>query len=44
LQKIKLKIDDMSYASELVDIISQKNIKFMEVPVDIVYTDYSISK
>lgn len=44
LDKIKLTIDDMSYASELVDIISEKNIKFIEVPVDIIYTQYSLSK
>ncbi len=44
LNDIKLSIDDMSYASELIDIISQKNISFKEVPVDIIYTDYSISK
>lgn len=44
LNKLKLTIDDMSYASELIDIIWQKKIKFLEVPVDIVYTDYSISK
>lgn len=44
LQKLKLTIDDMSYASELIELISQKNIKFKEVPVNILYTDYSRSK
>lgn len=44
LNEIKLSIDDMSYASELIDIIAQKKIPFKEVPVDIIYTDYSISK
>lgn len=44
INKIKLKMDDMSYASEMIDIISEKNIKFKEVPVNILYTDYSISK
>lgn len=44
LEKIKLSIDDMSYASEMIDIIASKKIKFKEVPVDIIYTDYSLSK
>jgi len=37
-------MDGMSYASEMIDIIAQKNIKFKEVPVDIIYTDYSMYK
>lgn len=44
LDEIKLTIDDMSYASEMIDIIATKNIKFKEVPVDIIYTDYSMWK
>lgn len=44
LNKIKLTIDDMSYASEMIDIIANKKIKFKEIPVDILYTDYSLSK
>lgn len=44
LNKISLKIDSMAYASELIDNISTKNIKYSEVPVDILYTPYSISK
>lgn len=44
LKEIKLKMDDMSYASEMIDIISEKKIKFTEVPVNILYTDYSLSK
>jgi hypothetical protein len=44
LDKIRLTMDDMTYASELIDIISQEKIKFMEVPVDIIYTSYSLSK
>ena len=34
----------MSYASELVDIISSKKISYMEIPVNIKYTEYSLSK
>lgn len=44
IKDLRLTIDDMTYASEMMDIISSKNIKFMEVPVDIKYTEYSISK
>jgi len=44
LNEIVLTLDDMSYSSEMIDIISTKKIKFKEVPVDILYTDYSIAK
>lgn len=44
IKGIRLTIDDMTYASELLDIIASNNIKFMEVPVDIKYTEYSMSK
>lgn len=44
INQIKLTIDDMGYASELIDIIANKKINFMEVPVNIKYTDYSMSK
>jgi len=44
LGKIKLSIDDMWYASELIDIISSKKIPYMEIPVNIKYTEYSLSK
>lgn len=44
LEKIKITIDGMWHASEIIDIISQKKMKYMEVPVDITYTEYSLSK
>lgn len=44
IDDIRLTIDDMWYASELVDIIATKKIKFAEVPVNIKYTTYSMSK
>jgi len=44
INEIYLTIDDMAYASELMDIISMKKINFMEVPVNIKYSDYSIKK
>jgi len=34
----------MGHASEIIDIISSKKIKFAEVPVTIKYTDYSLKK
>ena len=44
IKKIKLTIDSMAYASELIEEIRIKKIKFREVPVDIIYTPYSIKK
>lgn len=44
IDKIRLTIDDMWYASEMIDIIATKKISFMEVPVNIKYTTYSMSK
>lgn len=44
LDNIHLTIDDMWYASELVDIIAEKKISYKEIPVNIIYTDYSLSK
>lgn len=44
VKKIKLTIDTMAYASELIDEIKKKNIKLKEVPVNIRYTEYSMSK
>lgn len=44
IRDIRLSIDDMTYASEMMDIIASNDIKFMEVPVDIKYTEYSLWK
>ncbi len=44
IKKIRLNINGMAYASELIDKIKQNKIKFTEVPVNIKYTDYSIWK
>jgi len=44
LKDISITIDGMWHASEIVDIISSKKLKFKEIPVDILYTDYSIAK
>ena len=44
LDKVHITIDSMWYASELIDMIASKKIPFKEIPVNIKYTDYSISK
>lgn len=44
LDKINISMDWMEYASELVESINKNNLKFKEVPVDIKYSKYSISK
>ena len=44
LDKIRLTIDGMWYASELLDIIAREKISYKEVPVNVRYTEYSLSK
>ncbi len=44
LDKIRLTIDWMWHASEVIDIISSKKLLFKEVPVNIKYTEYSMKK
>jgi len=44
VKKIRLSMDGMAYASELIEEIKKKNIKYKEVPVDIKYTAYSLKK
>jgi len=44
LDKIKIIIDGMWHASEILDYISKYNLKFIEVPVNIKYSDYSLNK
>lgn len=43
-EKIRLTIDGMAHASELVDQIRRNNLKVTEVPVVIHYSDYSLRK
>lgn len=42
--KIKLTEDRFAYASELIEEVVKNKLTFCEVPVNIVYTDYSINK
>lgn len=44
INRIHLTIDDMWYASELVDIIATKKIPYKEIPVTIKYSKYSLEK
>ena len=44
LDKIKITIDWMWHASEIIDIVAGEKIRYREVPVDILYTEYSLSK
>jgi len=34
----------MTHASEIIDIISSKKIRYKEMPVNIIYTPYSLAK
>lgn len=44
IEKIHLNIDTMAYASELIEAVKQNNISFVEVPVHISYSEYSLQK
>lgn len=44
LDDIRITIDGMWHASEILDIIASKKLQFREVPVTIRYTDYSLMK
>ncbi|MDD3144490.1 MAG: DUF2304 family protein [Candidatus Gracilibacteria bacterium] len=44
VKNIHLTIDTMAYASELIDEVHNKKIRFKEVPVNITYTTYSLAK
>jgi polyprenyl-phospho-N-acetylgalactosaminyl synthase len=43
-ENLTLQMSDMAHASEIVHRITEKNLKYTELPVTIVYTDYSKSK
>ena len=44
VKKIVLTMDGMEYASELIEQVSLQKLKFAEVPVNIWYDDYTMSK
>lgn len=43
-EKIQITCDDMAHASEIVEEIARHKLRYVEVPVTIKYTDYSLSK
>lgn len=43
-EKIQLRENRMAHATEILSVIKRKNIKYIEVPVRICYTDYSRKK
>ena len=44
LRQITITLDGMGHASEIVDIIARDRMHYREVPVTILYTDYSMAK
>jgi len=44
LNQIELLHNDMSHASEILSIIHEKRLRFVEVPVKIIYSEYSLEK
>ncbi len=44
LEKIRLTMDGMEYASELLDQVGRYRIHFTEVPVNIHYDEYTLAK
>ncbi len=44
LQNIELNTDRMEHASEIVDEIAKKKIRYKEIPVTVLYTDYSMAR
>ena len=44
VKNIHLKHNGMAHATEILEIISRNNMNFIEYPVTIKYTEYSISK
>ncbi|MEK9165839.1 MAG: glycosyltransferase family 2 protein [Patescibacteria group bacterium] len=43
-ERVKITQDRMSHASEILDQIARHKLKFIEVPVSVKYTDYSLQK
>lgn len=44
LDMIRTTMDGMEFSSELIDIISDKKLHWKEVPIDVTYDEYSLSK
>jgi hypothetical protein len=44
LDKIHITMNRMEHASEILDIIKHEKIKYKEVPIVVIYSDYSMAK
>lgn len=44
LPKLKLTFNGMEHASEILELIGQQGIKYVEVPNTILYTEYSMAR
>lgn len=44
LSKIKLNFNGMEHASEILELIGQQKIEYIEVPNTILYTEYSMAR
>lgn len=44
LDKIEITMNKMEHASEILDIIKSKKIKYKEVPIVVIYSEYSMAK
>jgi len=44
LNRINISMDGMEYASEIIENINKNKLNYKEVPVDILYTEYSLKK
>lgn len=44
LDKIHISMNQMEHASEILDIIKRKKMKYKEVPITVIYSDYAIAK
>ena len=43
-QKLQIRHDGMAHASEILEQIAQHKLRYLEVPVSVAYTDYSLQK
>jgi glycosyltransferase involved in cell wall biosynthesis len=43
-QKLQIRHDGMAHASEILEQIAQHKLRYLEVPVSVSYTDYSLQK
>ena len=44
LDKIHISMNQMEHASEILDIIKRKRMKYKEVPITVIYSEYSMAK